>query len=275
MNARAPGKSTSLKAATRSARLRRPGCRDCPFHDPSGRCLDPTLRSGRCGDWVWYVLPGNKQHRRLWVKPRDPRTPKQRHWRTLLGAASMKYSEALTDEQQDACIAAGAGRRSRPRLGQSGWLTGQQYWVGKSCGANAQGKMQKAAGLTKGLQTKGISQPTWEPHLGTSGIPPAQHRGDTGRAGKGEGRRQNEECSKQRLKGLFPRSLALGKVGRALRCAPGRFCGAQWSARPASVPAGRPRIAQRFNAGWERPEALVPKGRLRRPQPSLSGLGAV
>jgi hypothetical protein len=37
----------------------------------------------------------------------------------------------LTDEQQDACIAAGAKVRSRPRLGQSGPLTGQQYWMRK------------------------------------------------------------------------------------------------------------------------------------------------
>jgi hypothetical protein len=55
------------------------------------------------------------------------------YWRARLAAASKSYNEALTDDQQDACIAAGAKRRTRPRLGQSGQQTGQQYWVGKEC----------------------------------------------------------------------------------------------------------------------------------------------
>ncbi len=41
------------------------------------------------------------------------------------------YSRHLTQEQRRACIAAGAKRQTRPRLGQSGPLTGQQYWVHK------------------------------------------------------------------------------------------------------------------------------------------------
>jgi hypothetical protein len=106
MKARTPSESKGRKA-TASATRRRPGCRDCRFCAPSGRCLETTIRSGRCGDWAWYVLPGNRQCRRLWVKPRDPRTPSQRYWRALLGAASRKFSESLTDEQQDACISAG------------------------------------------------------------------------------------------------------------------------------------------------------------------------
>ena len=64
---------------------------------------------------------------------RDPNTPWQQAWRARLAAASKAYDETLTDEQQDACIAAGAKRRTRPRLGQSGQQTGQQYWVGKEC----------------------------------------------------------------------------------------------------------------------------------------------
>ena len=178
---------------TVSARRRRPGCRECPFCAPSGKCLDPRVRSGRCGDWVWYVLPGNKQWRRLWVKPRDPKTPSQRHWRKRLGSASRNYSQSLTDEQQDACIAAGAKRRSRPRLGQWGWLTGQQFWVGKECAGKAQRDIQKAETLTKGLQTKGISLPTWDTHRGMSVTPPCQHRRDTGQARKEEGRRKNAQ----------------------------------------------------------------------------------
>ena len=50
-----------------------------------------------------------------------------------LTAALKAYSEVLTDAEQDACIAAGAKRRTRPRLGQSGPQTGHQYWVSKAC----------------------------------------------------------------------------------------------------------------------------------------------
>ena len=48
-------------------------CRRCPFRAPSGRCLDRAIKSGRCGDWIWFVRHG-KQIRRLYVRPRDPRT---------------------------------------------------------------------------------------------------------------------------------------------------------------------------------------------------------
>jgi hypothetical protein len=48
------------------------------------------------------------QWRRRWVKGFDPKTPKQVYWRARLAAASQAYNEALTDEQQDACIAARA-----------------------------------------------------------------------------------------------------------------------------------------------------------------------
>jgi hypothetical protein len=65
--------------------------------------------------------------------PVDPKTAKQLAWRAHLAAASKAYNDLLTNEQQDACIAAGAKRRTRPRLGQSGQQTGQQYWVGKGC----------------------------------------------------------------------------------------------------------------------------------------------
>jgi len=79
---------------------------------------------------VWYVLNGY-QWRRLWVKGFDPKTARQMAWRARLAAASKAYNELLTDAEQDACVAAGAKRRTRPRLGQSGLQTGQQYWVGK------------------------------------------------------------------------------------------------------------------------------------------------
>jgi hypothetical protein len=90
-------------------------CPRCPFYAPSGKCLNTTLRSGRCGDWVWYVCNG-KQFRRLWSRPRDPRTPLQLYWRARLGAASKRYSQGLTDGRQDGCIAAGAWPQSRLRI---------------------------------------------------------------------------------------------------------------------------------------------------------------
>ena len=131
MNTSTPEQVEGRKALAR--RRVRPSrrCRRCPYRTPSGQCLDPSLKNGRCGDWVWYTV-GAKQLRRLWVKPRDPRTPSQRLWRKRLRAASRKYSQSLTNEQQDACIAAGAKRQSRPCFGQSGLLTGQQYWVSNS-----------------------------------------------------------------------------------------------------------------------------------------------
>jgi hypothetical protein len=126
-------------AAKRRRRRRRalapgivPGgwCSRCPKCGPAGECIESAIKSGRCGDWVWYVRGGH-QWRRRWVKGFDPKTPKQVYWRARLAAASQAYNEALTDEQLAACIAAGAKKRCRPRLGPSGTETGQQYWVGK------------------------------------------------------------------------------------------------------------------------------------------------
>jgi hypothetical protein len=87
--------------------------------------------SGKSGKWVYYMDRG-KQRRRRWVKPKDPRTPAQLRLRAVFGAASRTWSvaELLTDEEQDAWIAKAAKTRSRPRLDQSGTLTGEQYFVG-------------------------------------------------------------------------------------------------------------------------------------------------
>ena len=181
MNARTTKVSQRRKPLT-SRDLRRRGiCRRCRLCAPSGQCRDTAIRSGRCGDWVWYML-GGKQFRRLWVTPHDPRTPSQLHWRARLRAVSRRYSRALTDQQQNACIAAGAKRRSRPRLGQWGWLTGQQYWVGKQCATRAQPAVRHAERAIKGLQTQEISRPTWEPYRGISVGPPGPHRRHTGSA---------------------------------------------------------------------------------------------
>ncbi len=130
-------------AAQRARRRRRalapgivPGgwCSRCPLCGQAGECFDLAVKSGRCGDWVWYVR--GHQWRRRWLKPFDPKTAKQRAWRAHLAAASKAYNELLTEEQREACIAAGARRRTRARLGQSGPQTGQQYWVGKELKEN-------------------------------------------------------------------------------------------------------------------------------------------
>lgn len=106
-------------------------CSHCPLCGPAGECFDPALKSGRCGDWVWYVSRGH-QWRRRWLKPYDPKTAQQLDWRAHLAAASKAYNEVLTEAQRAACITAGGQRWTRTRLGQSGAQTGQQYWVGQA-----------------------------------------------------------------------------------------------------------------------------------------------
>jgi len=93
-----------------------------------------VLLSGRDGDWVYYVVNG-KQFRRRYVRPHDPRTPAQLRVRKNFGTSSHRWSQNghLTEQQRDACHAAAAKVKSRPRLGQSGPLTGQQYFVGRAC----------------------------------------------------------------------------------------------------------------------------------------------
>ena len=99
-------KRLGRKPKKTSALPRRPKCRDCRFRAPSGACLDSVLTSGRCGDYVRYVRH-NKQLRRLYVKPANPRTPRQQRWRDRFGAASKRFSHSLTNEQQAAYIARG------------------------------------------------------------------------------------------------------------------------------------------------------------------------
>jgi len=171
-------------------------CRLCPYCGPWGECLDRRLKSGRCGDWIWY-LRGRKQCRRLYAKPQNPRTPGQRYWRAQFGAASKRYSQSLTEEQQVACIAAGAKLRSRPRLGQSGPLTGQQYSVQRDCAAKAAQKAMDAQSAMKALQTKGTLPSTPGTRRDITGPPPGHHRLTTGRAGEDGGIKANGGGRKQ------------------------------------------------------------------------------
>jgi hypothetical protein len=151
----------------RVARPERLYCR-CPFCAPSGRCLERTIRSGRCGDWMWFVRYA-KPLRRRYVRPHDPRTPAQLRSRARLSAASRNYSYSLTEKQHDACIAAGARMRSRPRLGQSGPLTGQQYSIHRQYVLQkSRGNGIKTAIAPQAPQLQKLRRTTLEPRLGAS-----------------------------------------------------------------------------------------------------------
>ena len=181
-------------------RLTKPkhSCRGCPFCGPSGECLDPTPKSGRCGDWVWYFRNG-KQCRRRYAFPRDPRTPAQLCCRARLGVVSKAYSYSVTPEQRAACIAAGAKVQSQPRLAQSGPLTGQQYWVRREfAGENAESEVTKAKSAPKVAQKHGITRSTWGIHRSIAGVAPGQRRLGTGRARNGGGGRKKVECRRKK-----------------------------------------------------------------------------
>jgi hypothetical protein len=90
--------------------------------------------SGRWRDRVYYMR-GGRQCWRRYVVPKDPRTPAQLRQRAALSAASKawSHSQRLTEEQRQDWRVAGAKIQSRPRLSQSGPLTGQQHYVGRNC----------------------------------------------------------------------------------------------------------------------------------------------
>jgi hypothetical protein len=151
-------------------------CRRCPFRTPSGQCLERTIKSGRCGDWIWFVRHG-KQIRRLYLRPHDPRTLAQLRSRVRLSAASRKYSDSLTEKQRDACIAAGAKLRSRPPLGQSGPLTGQQYSIRRQYALQqAHGNGIRTAIVPQVPQPQKLKCTSWEPRRGASGVSPERRR---------------------------------------------------------------------------------------------------
>jgi hypothetical protein len=174
MKARKPYPSRLERTLKRRDKQRRNWCRRCPFRAPSGKCLDTRIRSGRCGDWVYYLLPGGKQCRRRWVRPSDPRTTVQGQNRVRFGAASHKYSAALTEQERDAWVAAGARRQSRPRLSQSGPLTGQQYYVQRKNAASVSAKAQCTKISSKVPKPQRVTRPTSGTHRGITGMPPGQ-----------------------------------------------------------------------------------------------------
>ena len=181
-------------------------CRRCPFCAPSGRCLDRTLKSGRCGDWIWFVRYG-RQIRRLYVLPHDPRTPVQLRSRARLSAASGNYSRSLTVKQQEVCITAGAKLRSRPRLGQSGPLTGQQYSIRRQYVLQkAHGNRQKPAVAPQAPKLQKLKPTTWEPPQGASGVMPDPRRPGT--------RRPSRVRRGKALKSNYPTLLGAARAPR-------------------------------------------------------------
>jgi hypothetical protein len=92
-------------------------------------------RSGRDGDFVYYMR-GKKLCRRRYFIPTNVRTPGRRLARGAFGAVAKAWSRVLTEPQRQAWNAAAAKVRSRPRLWQSGWLTGQAFFQG-ICSARA------------------------------------------------------------------------------------------------------------------------------------------
>ena len=87
-------------------------------------------KSGRQGAWIYYWR-GGKQLRRPYVKPKDPRTPAQLRCRAAFGTAVKAWSQSqgMTQEDLKQWCAAAKKVRSRPRLAQSGPLSGQQYFI--------------------------------------------------------------------------------------------------------------------------------------------------
>jgi hypothetical protein len=85
--------------------------------------------SDRSGDVVFFMIR-NQQRERAYVVPKSVRNAATRRARGDFGALSKAFSALLTDEQQEAWIAAAAKVLSRPRLNQCGPLTGQQHFVG-------------------------------------------------------------------------------------------------------------------------------------------------
>jgi hypothetical protein len=86
-------------------------------------------RSGRDGAYVYYMR-GRKLCRRSYVLPKDVRTAGRVRARGAFGAVVKAWSRVLSEEKRRAWNAAAAKVRSRPRLWQSGWLTGQTFFAG-------------------------------------------------------------------------------------------------------------------------------------------------
>lgn len=88
------------------------------------RQCDPT--SGSIGNQT-YLQGRNGQVVRTRAVPANPRTPAQMNVRAILSATARAWRE-LTDQQRAAWTAMALDVQSKPRLGQSGTLTGEQLY---------------------------------------------------------------------------------------------------------------------------------------------------
>ena len=88
-------------------------------------------RSGRDGAYVYYMR-GRKLCRRRYFIPTNVRSAARRRARGAFGAIARAWSRVLTEEQRRAWNAAAAKVRSRPRLWQAGWRSGQTHFAGIS-----------------------------------------------------------------------------------------------------------------------------------------------
>ena len=171
-------------------------------------------KSGRDGPWVYYMR-GPNLCRRKYVRPKDPRTPRQLRARAALTAASKAWScnPQLTEEHRREWRVAGAKVQSRPRLYQSGPLTGQMYFVALNCSRDRVGRelllrvtdpvrqssarrQQPAKAVSQVTQSQRVARSTWEQYRIYTGVSPSQYR---------------------------PSKLRHSKVGRAVPSAP-RAC---------------------------------------------------
>jgi hypothetical protein len=154
-------------------------------------------RSGRDGRWVYY-MQGSKLFRRKYVIPKDPRTTGQLRARAALTAASKAWSHSpqLTEEHRQGWRVAGAKVWSRPRLYQSGPLTGQMYFVARNysrdragrelllratdpVGQGSEGRRQPAEAASQCPQCQRVARSTWEQYRIYTGGTPSQYRGNT------------------------------------------------------------------------------------------------
>jgi hypothetical protein len=81
---------------------------------------------------------------RAFVVPSNPRTEAQMGVRRALGSATARW-RTLTEEQRNAWRAAAKARRTVPRLGQSGPLTGAQLFTKINCSLATLGLAQVTA----------------------------------------------------------------------------------------------------------------------------------
>jgi hypothetical protein len=88
-------------------------------------------QSGKRGNFV-SVRTRYGQSSRPLVIPNDPKTPAQLRSRSRLGHVAPRW-RGLTDEQRTVWNTGGRKLHSRPRLGQSGPLTGCQFFTMLNC----------------------------------------------------------------------------------------------------------------------------------------------